>query len=224
MTVILKSVLYNKFCWKFNIVSFTEVVIYFVVYIISSIVPVFWVNYIKINATSMHSSGMRTARLLTVSQHALCRGCVSQHALGRGVCVPACTGQGGCVPACTGQGGCIPACTGWGCVSQHALGRGVSAWGVIARGVSARGGVSAWGWGVYPGGACLGGVYQGVVSAGEGSVCQGWCLPRGSAIGCMLGGVADTPPRDQRQTPPLWIEWLTDRCKNITLPQLRCGW
>ena len=42
----------------------------------------------------MYSSGMRTARLLTVSQHAL----------GRGVCIPACTGQGG--------------------VSQHALARG----------------------------------------------------------------------------------------------------
>ena len=38
----------------------------------------------------MHSSGMRTARLLTVSQHALGRGvCVSQHALGRGI--PACS-------------------------------------------------------------------------------------------------------------------------------------
>ena len=47
-------------------------------------------------STSMHSSGMRTARLLTVSQHALRSGGVSQHALGRG------------------------------CVSQHALGRGVS--------------------------------------------------------------------------------------------------
>ena len=36
----------------------------------------------------MYSSGMRTARLLTVSQHAL----------GRGVCIPACTGQGGVYP------------------------------------------------------------------------------------------------------------------------------
>ena len=34
----------------------------------------------------MHSSGMRTASLLTISQHAMDRGgCVSQHALGRGV-------------------------------------------------------------------------------------------------------------------------------------------
>ena len=60
--------------------------------------------------TKMHSRGMRTARLLTVSQHALCGG--------RG-CIPACTGQGVCIPACTGQevsaqeggvcpGGCLP--------------------------------------------------------------------------------------------------------------------
>ena len=38
--------------------------------------------------TSMHSSRMLTACLLTVSQHALRRGgCVSQHTLGRGVSV-----------------------------------------------------------------------------------------------------------------------------------------
>ena len=42
-------------------------------------------NYI----TSMHYSRMRTARLLTVSQHALCRG----------VCIPACTGQGVVYPS-----------------------------------------------------------------------------------------------------------------------------
>ena len=52
----------------------------------------------------MHSSGMRTARFLTVSQHALCRGNVSQHALGRGV-----SAQGEGVLA---QGGCLP----WGCL------------------------------------------------------------------------------------------------------------
>ena len=45
----------------------------------------------------MHFSGMRTARLLTVSQHALGGGGgggVFQHALGRGVCIPACTWHG----------------------------------------------------------------------------------------------------------------------------------
>ena len=61
--------------------------------------------------TKMHSRGMRTARLLTVSQHALGRGCVSQHALGRR-CLPRrgvsvqeggiCPG-GGWLP-----GGCLP--------------------------------------------------------------------------------------------------------------------
>ena len=55
----------------------------------------------------MHSSGMRTARLLTVSQYALCRGRVSQHALGTG-CLPR-----GCLPrgVCLGgvcPGGCLP--------------------------------------------------------------------------------------------------------------------
>ena len=83
--------------------------------------------------TRVHSSGMCTACLLTVSQHALCRGCVSQHALGRGVC-QRCTCQGG-VPAqggftcpggrCTCPAGCtclgdVPA---QGAVSQHAMGR-----------------------------------------------------------------------------------------------------
>ena len=56
--------------------------------------------------TRMHSSRMRTAHLLTVSQHALGgdvsqhvlgRGCVSQHALGRG------TSAWGCLPR-----GCLP--------------------------------------------------------------------------------------------------------------------
>ena len=46
---------------------------------------------------------MRTARLLTASQHALPRG---------GVCIPACTGQGGVCPGGSAQGslprGCLP--------------------------------------------------------------------------------------------------------------------
>ena len=56
----------------------------------------------------MHSSGMRIARLLTISQHALRGGWVG--------CIPACTAWGvggGCIPACTGQEGCV---------FQHALG------------------------------------------------------------------------------------------------------
>ena len=76
---------------------------------------------------------MRTARLLTVSQHALGRGGVSQHALGREV---------------SAAGGCLP------------------------RGYLPEGGVSAW---------------------------RGVCPGRWPH-------------------PPPWMEWLTDRCKNITLP------
>ena len=58
----------------------------------------------------MHSSVMRTARLLTVSKHAL--------------------GWGGCIPACTGQGG---VCMGGVCPGGGSA-QGVSAWGVSARG------------------------------------------------------------------------------------------
>ena len=69
--------------------------------------------------TRMHSSGMRTARLLTISQHVLCSGvCVSQHALDWG-CIPACTGQGVCIPACTGHGGVCPGVSAWGGVSAE---------------------------------------------------------------------------------------------------------
>ena len=45
------------------------------------------------------------------------------------------------------------------------------------------------------------------------------CFPGGvSAPGgvCSRGGWSGTPPRT-RQVPPLWTEWMTDRCKNITL-------
>ena len=92
---------------------------------------------------------MCTARLLTVSQHALR----------------------------------------WGCVSQHAR-RG------LPGGLSAQG-VSAWGW-----------------------VSTEGCLPRGlSTWGCLPRGVADTPPGEQRQTPPLWTEWQTGvktlPCRNL---------
>ena len=41
-----------------------------------------------------------------------------------------------------------------------------------------------------------------------GSVCPGECLPRG----CL--------PKEVCVHRPLWTEWLTDRCKNITFPQL----
>ena len=90
---------------------------------------------------------------------------------------------------------------------------------------------------VSEGGVCLDGVCV-----------QGECLPRGcvSRMGVCLGvcvqdgclpGVCVWPregcvclgavclgvyaPIACWDTPPLWTEWLTDRCKNITFPQLR---
>ena len=63
-------------------------------------------------ATRMHSSGMRTARLLTVSKHALHGG------LPGDVCAWGCL-PGGVCPwgvcwgvSASGLGGCIPACNG----------------------------------------------------------------------------------------------------------------
>ena len=99
---------------------------------------------LKLLNTRIHSSGMRIARLLTASQHAL--------------------GGGGCIPACTGQGVCV---------SQYALGRRRC----------------------LPGGVCPGG---------------GVCPRR----------MWQTPPQDQRQTPP--PPW-TDTCENITFANFVCG-
>ena len=64
-------------------------------------------------------------------------------------------------------------------------------------------GVSAQG-GVYP---------EGV----PGGVWPGGCLPRVYLPG---GGVSQ---HALRQTPPLWTEFLTHACENITLLQLRYG-
>ena len=50
---------------------------------------------------------------------------------------------------------------------------------------------------------------------------RGGCFPRGSVC---PGGVCPgwcVPQHPLRQTPPLRTEWLTDRYKNITFPQLR---
>ena len=41
-------------------------------------------------------------------------------------------------------------------------------------------------------------------------VCPGGCTPPLPPAHCMLG-----------YTPPPWTEWLTNRCKNFTFPQLR---
>ena len=78
---------------------------------------------------------MRTARLLTVSQHSLDRGgvCVSQHALGRGCVSQHALGRGDVCP-----GGCLPrGCLPGGCLPRRCLPRGV---------VSAQGSVCPGGW------------------------------------------------------------------------------
>ena len=109
----------------------------------------------------MHSSGMRTARLLTVSQHTLCvcvcGGGVSQHALGRGCLPRGVSALGGVCPrGMSAQGGICP--------------RGMSAQGVSAQGVSAQG-VSALGVSTL---SALGGVCPGVCPC-PGGVCPGVC-------------------------------------------------
>ena len=78
----------------------------------------------------MNSSGMPTARLLTVSQHALGRGCVYPSMHWAGGCVyPSMHWAGGCIPACTGQwGGLLSGCLPRGCVYLGG-GVGVSAGG-----------------------------------------------------------------------------------------------
>ena len=49
---------------------------------------------------------------------------------------------------------------------------------------------------------------------------QGGVYPRGVSAqrGCLPGGCI---PACTEADTPLWTEWLTDRCKNITFPQLR---
>ena len=89
------------------------------------------------------------------------------------------------------------------------------------------GGVCSWG-GSGPGGCLLlGGVWSG------GCLLWGGCLLRGvSALGwgvwsggCLVQGVSalggSAPgggiPACTEADPPVWTEWMTDRCKNITL-------
>ena len=66
--------------------------------------------------------------------------------------------------------------------------------------------------GVYLEGGCLA---RGCVCL-EG-ICKGGCLPRGGV--CLEGVSARGGGSLQGQT-PLWTKWLTDRCENITLPQM----
>ena len=98
----------------------------------------------------MHSSGIRTARLLTVYQHALGRGrgCVypSMHWAGVGVtvCIPACTGQGWGISALEDvcPGGCLArGCLLGGVCPGRVSARGLSGQGVSAQEMSVQGGV-----------------------------------------------------------------------------------
>ena len=82
-------------------------------------------------------------------------------------------------------------------------------------------GASAWGWclprGCLPMEECL----------PRGCLPRGQCLPRGGCLprGCLPRGVSaggDICPGSVWQT-PLPVNRMTDRCKNITLPQLRRG-
>ena len=50
---------------------------------------------------------------------------------------------------------------------------------------------------------------------------QGGSAPGGGSVpgkGCLLSQHAL-----RQSPPPLWTEWLTDRCKNITFPNFVCG-
>ena len=87
--------------------------------------------------------------------------------------------------------------------------------GVCSRGVSGRG-VSA------PGGYLVGGV------SAPGGVCSQGCLVLGGGAwswGCVPGpgGCITACTEVDPHPPPLWTEFLTHACENITLAQLRCG-
>ena len=70
------------------------------------------------NQTRMHSSGMPTARVFTVSQHALHRGGLSARGVSaQGGCLPIYgggSGQGGLARGMSGQGDVCP----WGCLTR----------------------------------------------------------------------------------------------------------
>ena len=88
---------------------------------------------------------------------------------------------------------CIPV----GCVPPASV--AISGGGSAHRGVFAPGGV----------------VYLGVSAGGSvcpGGVCPGGVCPEGVVCVSVYGSVH-----------PLWTEWLTDRCKNITFANFVCG-
>ena len=156
------------------------------------------INNVKHFSTRLHSSRMRTARALTVSPSMLCtgEGCTWS----RGVyLVPGGTWSGGCTCSWGGTWfrGCVPGPRGVYLVLGGVPG---------PRGVPGPGGCT-WSWvGGVPGpGGCT-------WSRGVYLVPGGCTWSRGYLV---LGGVPG------QVLPP--VHRITDACKNITFPQLRCG-
>ena len=141
-------------------------------------------------------TGMHSSRMPNLRCHSLLLGSAWGVLPREGVCPGVGVSGGWCV--CPGRclpGGCLP-------------GVGVCPGGCLPGG----GGVSA-----QRGGICLGGCLPGGVCPGGVSAQRGVCPEGGVGLGGLSGGcLPDT-------LLPLWTEWLTDRCKNTALPQLRCG-
>ena len=101
-------------------------------------------------------------------------------------------------------------------------------WGGVCSGVSALGGVCSGGdvcpggcllWGVSARGSALGGGRSTPGVSALGDLLQGVSAPGG----CLLLGGCIPACTEADTLPPLWTEFLTLACENITLAQLRCG-
>ena len=68
------------------------------------------------------------------------------------------------------------------------------------------------GGGCLPRGVCL-----------PGGVCPGGCLPREVYVSQHALGKGVSAPVHVGIHTPLWTDFLTHACENITFPQLRCG-
>ena len=168
----------------------------------------------------MHSSRMRTIR---------CNGRLLVEVSARGSARREVSGQGG---VCTGV--CLPrgVCQEDVCRKKY-LPCGVSAQRLSAWGVCPGGGLPR---GVSGGSARVGHLSRGVFPGGclsRGCLPRGRCLTGGvclgvSAQGCLPGAVCPGSacqsrgclPRGCLPDPPL-VNRMSDRCKNITFPQLR---
>ena len=164
------------------------------------------------NRTRLHSSRMRTARVLTVSPSMLCGGYLLRGAV-------------------SALGGCLL----WGCVCSGVC---VCLGCVCSGGVSALGVCVCSGWVSAPSGCLLWGVCSHGVCVCFGAVCsQGGLLPRASAPGGMsalgafaLGGVCSggvcswgCVSQHALRQPSLLVNRITHACENITLPNFIAG-